>query len=185
VVSVPYPRELSATRDDSALLRRIAEVSGGRVITLKDASTVDFFDRSGLSMPEAAKRIWNVLAIVAAALLIIDVAARRITLDREAARDLAAMAVGEGAKTGGATVEAWKRARSGARKAPGEPVATAPAAPTKPDRRVTPSAPVEIVDRTQAKPNEPSSDAPSTDDASSLARLRAAKRRARGEEDAS
>ena len=185
VVSVPYPRELAATRDDSALLRRIAEVSGGRMIAMKDAATVDFFDRSGLSMPEAAKRIWNVLAILAAALLIIDVAARRITLDREAARDLAAMAVGEGAKAGGATVEAWKRARSGARKAPTEPVAPAPVAPTKPDRRATPSAPVEIVDRTQVKPDEPSSEAPSTDDASSLARLRAAKRRARGEEDAS
>lgn len=185
VVSVPYPRELAATRDDSALLRRIAEVSGGRMISLKDASAVDFFDRSGLSMPEAAKRIWNVLAILAAAFLIIDVAARRITLDREAARDLAAMAVGEGAKAGGATVEAWKRARSGARRAPTEPVAPAPVAPTKPDRRTTPSAPVEIVDRTQAKPNEPSSEAPPADDASSLARLRAAKRRARGEEDAS
>lgn len=185
VVSVPYPRELAATRDDSALLRRIAEVSGGRMIAMKDAATVDFFDRTGLSMPEAAKRIWNVLAILAAAFLIIDVAARRITLDREAARDLAAMAVGEGAKAGGATVEAWKRARSGARKVPTEPVAPTPVAPTKPDRRTTPSAPVEIVDRTQAKPNEPSSDAPSADDASSLARLRAAKRRARGEEDAS
>lgn len=185
VVSVPYPRELASTRDDSALLRRIAEVSGGRMIALKDASAVDFFDRSGLPMPEAAKRIWNVLAILAAALLIIDVAARRITLDREAARDLAAMAVGEGSKAGGATVEAWKRARSGARKAPNEPIAPAPTAPTKPDRRTTPSAPVEIVDRTQAKPGEPSSEAPPADDASSLARLRAAKRRARGEEDAS
>lgn len=185
VVSVPYPRELAATRDDSALLRRIAEVSGGRVIALKDAATTDFFDRSGLSMPEAAKRIWDVLAILAAALLILDVAARRISLDSEAARDLAAMAVGEGAKAGGATVEAWKRAKSGARTASGEPVVTAPAAPTKPDRRAAPSAPVEIVDRTEAAGSEAASDAKPTDDASSLARLRAAKRRARGEEDAS
>ena len=191
VVSVPYPRELSATRDDSALLRRIAEVSGGRVVALKDAAGFDFFDRSGLSMPEAAKRIWNVLAILAAALLIVDVAARRISLDREVARDLAAMAVGEGAKAGGATVEAWKRARSGARKAPRDQDAAAsapeakPTMPTKPDRRSGPTAPVEIVDRTQASPAEPSSGTPTDDDASSLARLRAAKRRARGEEDAS
>jgi hypothetical protein len=191
VVSVPYPRELSATRDDSALLRRIAEVSGGRVVALKDAAGFDFFDRSGLSMPEAAKRIWNVLAILAAALLIVDVAARRISLDREVARDLAAMAVGEGAKAGGATVEAWKRARSGARKAPrdqdaaGSAPEAKPTMPTKPDRRSGRTAPVEIVDRTQASPAEPSSDTPTDDDASSLARLRAAKRRARGEEDAS
>jgi hypothetical protein len=191
VVSVPYPRELSATRDDSALLRRIAEVSGGRVVALKDAAGFDFFDRSGLSMPEAAKRIWNVLAILAAALLIVDVAARRISLDREAARDLAAMAVGEGAKAGGATVEAWKRARSGARTAPrdqdaaGSAPEAKPTMPTKPDRRSGPTAPVEIVDRTQASPAEPSSGTPTDDDASSLARLRAAKRRARGEEDAS
>jgi hypothetical protein len=44
---------------------------------------------------------------------------------------------------------------------------------------------VEIVDRTAPKPEEPSADAGQAEDASSLARLRAAKRRARGEEDAS
>jgi hypothetical protein len=101
------------------------------------------------------------------------------------------MAVGEGPKAGGATVEAWKRARSGARKAPRDQDAAAsapeakPTMPTKPDRRSGPTAPVEIVDRTQASPAEPSSGTPTDDDASSLARLRAAKRRARGEEDAS
>lgn len=183
VVSVPYPRELAATRDDSALLRRIAEISGGRVIQLAEARTTDFFDRAGLSMPEAAKRVWDVLAIIAAALLIVDVAARRISLDQEAARDLAAMAIGEGTKAGGATVEAWKRARQGARRA--QPV-SADAVPGAKHSEQQPIAPP--TERpTAPEPASPAASTPSTpadpEDGSSLARLRAAKRRARGEEE--
>jgi Mg-chelatase subunit ChlD/uncharacterized membrane protein len=188
VVSVPYPRELAATRDDAALLRRIAEVSGGRVIALKDAAGVDFFDRSGLSMPEAAKRIWNVLAILAAALLIIDVAARRITLDREAARDLAAMAVGEGAKAGGATVEAWKRARSGARSVPTGRAAKAIQSQLSPEFVVMPRP-----DEVPAGPRPTEEATPESSDSNvgsvtpsvefGLDRLRAAKRRAQDRRD--
>ncbi len=199
VVSVPYPREFASTRDNSALMRRIAEDSGGRVITLKELATAPLFDRDGLRMPESAQRVWNWLAIIAAALLVMDVAARRLTVDREAARDLAALAVGETAKAGSGAVDAWKRARRGAARATAaggvtgvsaEGGSTAFGDSAKVHQRDRPADPTAL-DPANTDAGERSGDAvspatpdehtPAHDDASSLSRLRAAKRRAREE----
>jgi hypothetical protein len=45
-ISVPYPAEYRAIRDNAALLRSIAERTGGRVLRLTDAKTWELFDRS-------------------------------------------------------------------------------------------------------------------------------------------
>ena len=54
---------------------------------------VDLFYREGLEVPRSLKRVWDLLVIIAAALLIFDVAARRISIDPHAARAMAAGAL--------------------------------------------------------------------------------------------
>lgn len=113
-LNVAYQREFRATRDNAALMHAIAERTGGRVLRVADAGTYDAFDRRGLVMPESARRIWDLLAIIAAALLVIDVAIRRLAFDTAAAREMAERALGASAPGTAGGIEAWKRARSAA-----------------------------------------------------------------------
>ena len=110
-VSMAYPREFRTSRDNSALMREVAEATGGRILTSRDLAVTDLFERKGLSQPESVRRIWDILAIIAAALLVIDVAVRRLVFDSESARDLAQQAFGGARGTGGEMVAAWKKAR--------------------------------------------------------------------------
>jgi len=113
-VSVPYPREYRAVRDNLALMRAIAERTGGRERQMIDPRVVGYFDRSGLEVPRSPKRMWDLLAIIAAAVFVIDVAVRRLAVDPDevlgAARKLAKPAE----KAGEQSVEAWRKARSSA-----------------------------------------------------------------------
>jgi hypothetical protein len=180
-VSVPYAREFRATRDNAALLRSVAERTGGTAYTIADLATAQLFDRRGLSVPEAVRRIWDVLAIVAAALLVIDVAVRRIAFDRDAAKELAQGVVGGTAAATGESVAAWRAARSRASAASGgaQGAGTQSASPVAPTRSrvagpsVSRPAPAPAPDsQPPAAPGQPE------EDDSPLARLRKAKRRA-------
>lgn len=112
-VSVPYPKEFRTVRDNAALARQVAERTGGRVLALSnDPLALDAFRRDGLEVPASAKRIWDLMAILAAALFLIDVAVRRIAWEPGAARTLAEKALGRTEAVGEATVAAWKKARS-------------------------------------------------------------------------
>ena len=117
-VSVPYPKEFRTVRDNRALLEQIAEKTGGRVLKMGNAQGIDAFDRTALPIPESQKRMWDLMAILAAVLFLLDVAARRIAIDWAGARKEVgdAMAV---RKAGEASVSAWKKAREsrGAREA--------------------------------------------------------------------
>ncbi len=190
-VSVPYAREFRAVRDNAALLEAVAQRTGGRVLRLEDASSVNLFERRGIEAPLASKRVWDLLAIIAAALFLVDVAARRIAFDTKEARDAAARAMGRVHQAGDASVEAWRKARERAeRRAPGEaatPDAPA-AAPSEPSMPRTPSGSVRPEGSAPppgpapapkpARPAPPGADA----DDGGLSRLRAAKRRARGDQ---
>jgi uncharacterized membrane protein len=201
-VSVPYPAEYRAVRDNAALLRTVAERTGGRVLRVADAATWELFDRSDLGASRTARALWQLAAILAAVLILVDVAWRRIAFDRRDARELAARVTGGAASAGTGGVDALRRAREGAAaggtgpaagadagaRGGRAPAAQAPAAGTRfeapkdgprtdagamagESRGDAPAAP-----RTQA----PTADAPEEGD--SLARLRAARRRARGED---
>jgi uncharacterized membrane protein len=184
-VSVPYAAEYRATADNAALLRAVAERTGGRVLRLADAKTWDLFDRSALGVSQSARTLWNWAAILAAVLIVVDVAWRRIAFDARDARDLAARVTGGTMQAGTGGVDALRRARTGA------------AAGTKPGaagRRFEASADAPRADARDlaadsgkpagpapTKPAAPSAGTPGeADDA--LARLRAARRRARGED---
>ncbi len=112
-VSVPYPKEFRTVRDNAALARKVAERTGGRVLAMgSDPRLIEPFDRTGLEVPASAKRIWDLLLIIAAALFVVDVAVRRLAFEPGTARDLAEKALGRTEAVGEATVEAWKKARS-------------------------------------------------------------------------
>jgi uncharacterized membrane protein len=111
-VSVPYPKEFRTVRDNRALLEQIADKTGGRVLSLSARpDSVDAFLRDNLPVPESARRMWDLMAILAAVFFLLDVAVRRIAVDWAGARSgvVGAVAV---RKVGDGTVEAWKKARS-------------------------------------------------------------------------
>jgi len=117
-VSVPYPKEFRTVRDNTALLLQIAEKTGGRVLKLGPAQGIDAFDRANLPVPESQRRMWDLMAILAAVLFLLDVAVRRLAIDWQGARKEVrdAMSVRE---AGERSVAAWKKAREqrGAREA--------------------------------------------------------------------
>ncbi|MSR41102.1 MAG: VWA domain-containing protein [Phycisphaerales bacterium] len=128
-VSVPYPKEFRTVRDNSALLESVANETGGRVIRLGDlgfASAGGAFEKGDLPIPESAKRIWDLLAIIAAICFVFDVAVRRLTFDADAARAHLRGAITPIGASGEATVVAWKKAR--ARSGTARAVATTEAA---------------------------------------------------------
>lgn len=140
-VAVPYPREFRAVRDNAALLKAVAERTGGKVRAGRDSAVVDYFEQEALPMPRSAKRIWDLLAIIAAVLFLFDVAIRRIAIEPEAvAATLRRLARAKEA-SGEETMAAWKKARSqagrrttgpagaGGQAQPGQP-------PLPPDRAV-------------------------------------------------
>jgi uncharacterized membrane protein len=189
-VSVPYAREFRSTRDNSALLRSVAERTGGTTYTIADIATAQIFDRRGLLVPKAVRRIWDVLAIIAAALLVIDVAVRRLAFDRDAARELAQGVVGGTSAATGQSVAAWRIARGRAASASststsgGEVPGTAStAAPVRPRTRSPSVAPPPTTGATGSPGGtaSPTAPQPEADDDSPLARLRKAKRRAQEE----
>lgn len=78
-----------ALRSDEANLRRIAERTGGRVLTPFDASTATVFTRDGVFPGRSLKPIWDWLLPWLLALIILDVAVRRIAWDWNSMRRLA------------------------------------------------------------------------------------------------
>jgi secreted protein with Ig-like and vWFA domain len=74
-LSLPYPREYLALPPDDGLLARVAEVTGGRVRPPAPA----LFDAGGEEVPWH-RELWSWALWAAAALLVIDVALRRVRL---------------------------------------------------------------------------------------------------------
>lgn len=89
-VSIPYPKEFSATSDNAALLHELARRTGGRVLSFEDAHSTNLFEREGLKPPTSPKPVWDLLAILAAAMLILDIAIRRLWIDRKSMHTLLA-----------------------------------------------------------------------------------------------
>ncbi len=82
-VTVPYPKEYAATKHNASLLHQLARQTGGRVLSFKDMEFVDLFDDSTISQPVSPQPMWDLLAIIAASMLILDVAIRRLWIDKQ------------------------------------------------------------------------------------------------------
>jgi uncharacterized membrane protein len=152
---------------NAALLRTVAERTGGRVFELTDVVAPDLFDRTTLQPPRSQQPAWELLAILAGALLVIDVAVRRVSLQGEDVRALLQQTSNAGSGTGGESVAAWKRSRRKNRRVVTDRVSEfESAAQQTPPTATPPSA-------------EESAETEDDDSSDMVSRLRAAKARAR------
>jgi hypothetical protein len=170
VVSVPYPREFRSAEPDPARLEAVARRTGGRALSLGDASVNLFLDE-GLPVPELMRQAWDLCIHLAAALFVIDVAVRRLSIEWRRAP-----VADEPRRDAARVTAAWRQARRTARgeaavEPPPSRVDTASEVERAPARTVAVEKPSEPVKPVQ--PGEPEDDSP-------MGRLRAAKRRARG-----
>ncbi len=134
-VTVSYPPEFAAVRDNRALLEKVAHETNGRTLNATSPEALALFDRTDLEVPRSNKPVWDLIVIIAASIFLIDVASRRIAVDVQQVAGFVRRGFGKRADTSGAAVAAWKRARAGvseqrapAQRAPGIPVQ--PTAPT-------------------------------------------------------
>ncbi len=182
-VPVPYPREFHAVKHNEALLRQAARLTGGRELAGTDPALVDLFAREDLEVPRSPRSMWDLLAIVAAAIFLLDVAARRLAVDRRALAATARKAVGRRAEVGTGTVAAWKRVAGRRHAEPAKPAARFEAGAEDAARAIDVQA--EAAARrpgTAALAAEPPPDqeAEPEQEGDYTSRLLAAKRRARG-----
>ena len=90
-VTVPYSPEFADLEPNPALLRRLAELTGGLVYTEDDAELLrvaragDVF-RDALKTVRALPPVWAWLVFAAAVLLAVDVAVRRVSVEPAAVR---------------------------------------------------------------------------------------------------
>ena len=89
-VTVPYAKEYSSTTANPALLYELAQKTGGRILSLGDVEFIDLFDGSDVEVPKSPQPIWDLLAILAASILILDVAIRRLWIDKKSMQSMLA-----------------------------------------------------------------------------------------------
>lgn len=84
--TVPYSTEFSAVKSNEGLLAEIARETGGRVLDENTLAQADLFPRDRPAARDM-RPIWYWVVLLAAALLLADVAVRRISVDPEAVWD--------------------------------------------------------------------------------------------------
>jgi hypothetical protein len=82
--------EMRNLQSNDALLQQIAERTGGRWLKPFDVASADLFTRDGLEVTDSPQSIWDLLLPWLLALIIIDVAIRRIAWDWPATKRMAA-----------------------------------------------------------------------------------------------
>jgi hypothetical protein len=173
VVSVPYPREFRTVEADPHRLEVIATRTGGRVLRLGDPA-VDLFLDEGMPVPELVRQAWDLCVYLAAALFVIDVAVRRLSLEWRRT------GIAEPARDAARITAAWRQARRSARGV--EPAALTPSPEPVPSTESPAAAPVHESPAANSPSESIAGDSPVEvpEDDSPMGRLRAAKRRARG-----
>jgi uncharacterized membrane protein len=125
-VSVPYSPEYRTVKHNAALLRELVDRTRGRWIEPGDPALAALFELGTLEMPRTHRRIWDLLAVIAASLFLIDVAARRLAIDPRWLSAVARRAVANRGEASTATVAAWRRTRQQVRGGRGSEEAPAP-----------------------------------------------------------
>jgi uncharacterized membrane protein len=143
--------EFRRLSSDVETLARIAEITGGRLLDIKDPDTAKLFDRSDLAPVRASSPLWPWLLAWSTVFFILDVATRRVAWDRLVNRHMAAeladhtvgaiRARGEGAvRTVGKLKARADRAAPPAQSA-ASPIGADTTSRPSPTRSTTPSAP--------------------------------------------
>ncbi len=76
----PFADEFRALEDNAAVLRQVAQITGGRVLG-EDPLTAELWSREGLTMPVSTRSIWLLVTLTGIGLFLLDVAIRRVRLD--------------------------------------------------------------------------------------------------------
>lgn len=202
-VTRPFADERRALHDNAALLRQVAELTGGRVLSLSDPRP-DLFAREGLKMPVATRPIWLVVACMAIALFLVDVGVRRVRIDFRAMGRAVRRAFSRQKAASEAQVDAMRTAREKARglikkrsaEEPAPPGSRGPVAPA-PEAKSTAGVKFEAstertnrpagspIDTIGPRPGAPGGEkpkekkAPAGEEEQGMSRLMKAKRRAR------
>jgi hypothetical protein len=164
-----WPDEDRAVRSNDVLLAQVAERSGGRVLSMdEDPALVRIFDRAGLKPVAGQRTVWGALAILAAILLLVDIAVRRIVLDTQRRRVLSRRAAGMASSGVSSASVAWKQVKAN--------VATKRASQSEPTQQPRPQQPPP--DELQADKTVSELDDPQ----STLSHLRAVRKRLRDQE---
>ncbi len=79
----PFADEYKSLKTNLPLLRQVASITGGRVLSA-DPAVSDLWTREGLTMPVALTPIWMLMAIVGIGIFLLDVAVRRVRIDPRA-----------------------------------------------------------------------------------------------------
>tara|TARA_B100000579_G_C22628088_1_gene755193 strand:+ start:39 stop:794 length:756 start_codon:yes stop_codon:yes gene_type:complete len=87
-VTMPFDKEFATTQHNTSLLQEVARKTGGRVLSPNDVELISLFDETGLTMPESPTSVWDLLAMLAASILILDVAVRRLWIDKESVQSM-------------------------------------------------------------------------------------------------
>jgi len=118
-VTRPFADEYRTLQDNSALLKLVAQRTGGRVIgedTGADPDKADLWSRAGLTMPVATRPIWITVALAAIGLFLTDVAVRRVRFDPQAIAIAVRRGLGQGRRQAGEQMASLKEARDRAQK---------------------------------------------------------------------
>jgi len=89
----PEGVEFRRYQSNVALLQRIAEETGGRLLDIRDPHAVNIYDRSGMRPSTSLLPAWNLLLPFVIAMLLLDIAARRIAWDAKLIRRAAIAAI--------------------------------------------------------------------------------------------
>jgi len=81
--------EFRRLRSNVGLLQRIAEATGGRVLSFDAPEDASLFDRSTLEPRKAATPLWRALVLWAVVVFLLDVGTRRVAWDRLITREVA------------------------------------------------------------------------------------------------
>ena len=168
-VSVPYPREFRTAQADPDRMAAIARRTGGRVLQVGDAGA-NLYETEGMPMPESLRQAWDLCVFVAAALFVVDVAVRRLSIEWPVRR------AAEAPRDGVRLTAAWKLARQRARVS-GAADGMVSTGGSVGGAAATTAAPI-AVEEPPVRVASPSPE-PDPHDDSPMGRLRAAKRRAR------
>jgi Ca-activated chloride channel homolog len=82
--------ELRSLRSNDELLKKVADVTGGRVLDLASIAPASLFVRQGVSPQEAVTAVWRTLIAWAIAMLLLDIATRRVAWDRWVSKEFGA-----------------------------------------------------------------------------------------------
>lgn len=79
-VTRPFADEYRSMEDNTPLLSQVAEMTGGRVLTM-DPDRDDPWSREGIKLPVATRPMWLIIGVIGAGLFLLDVGVRRVRID--------------------------------------------------------------------------------------------------------